>query len=88
MSDRNSLNPPSDTPGSNSTDGALGLMAVPIKRAAFISGVSVPSLYREAGKGNIVLLKYGRSTLVDLASLRAFLARLPRASIRAPRSRA
>ena len=56
-------------------------LSVPIRQAPRISGLSLPSIYREAGKGNIVLLKYGRSTLVDMASLRAFVAGLPRASI-------
>ena len=78
-------------PGSNLDDHqpegmALAPITLPIKRATAVSGLSSPTLYREAGKGNIKLLKYGRTTLVDMESLRAFLRSLPRASIRAPRS--
>jgi hypothetical protein len=61
------------------------VLTVPIRQAPRIAGLSIPSIYREASKGNIVLLKYGRTTLVDMASLRAFVAGLPRASIRPPR---
>jgi hypothetical protein len=60
----------------------LEAFTLPIRQVPTICGLSIPSLYREASKGNIVLLKYGRTTLVDVASLRAFLGRLPRASIR------
>ena len=60
----------------------LEVFTLPIRQVPTICGLSIPSLYREASKGNIVLLKYGRTTLVDMASLREFLARLPRASIR------
>jgi hypothetical protein len=59
-------------------------LAVPIRKAPAISGLSIPTIYREAAKKNLILIKYGRSTLVDMASLRAFLASLPRASIRKP----
>jgi hypothetical protein len=37
--------------------------------------------YRAAGEGAIVLLKVGRTTLLGMASARAFLASLPRAEI-------
>lgn len=75
-------NRPSPSSPEGAPDHALSL---PLRRVPGLCGLSVPTLYREAGKGNIVLLKYGRTTLVDMASLRAFLAGLPRASIRPAR---
>lgn len=56
-----------------------------IPTACLVSGMSRSAIYREAGRGNIVLLKIGRATLVDMASVRAYLAGLPRAEIRRPR---
>ena len=50
-----------------------------------MTGLSRSAIYREAGRGNLVLLKLGRSTLLCMVSARAFLASLPRASIRPPR---
>jgi hypothetical protein len=55
---------------------------VPI--AVGLYGISRAQLYREAGKGNIVMKKAGRTTLVCLDSLRAYLDALPRAHIRPP----
>ena len=46
-------------------------------------GISRSGLYREAALGNIRLVKLGNATLVDLASVRAFMARLPAAKLRA-----
>ncbi len=60
-------------------------LALPVAAAMVASGLSRSSIYREAGRGNIRLLKLGRTTLVDMASVRAFLANLPVAPIRAPR---
>ncbi len=48
-------------------------------------GVSRSGLYRAAASGQIRLLKLGHTTLVDLASMRAFMATLPAASLRAPK---
>ena len=62
-------------------------LALPIKQAMAVTGLSRSAFYREAGRGNIELLKLGRTTLVCMASARAFLASLPRASIRPPRKR-
>jgi hypothetical protein len=53
--------------------------------AVHAAGISRSAIYREAGNGNITLLKNGRSTLVCMTSVRRFLASLPRASVRAPR---
>jgi hypothetical protein len=44
--------------------------------------MSRSSLYRAAGEGRLILLKCGRSTLVDGASLAALVAALPAANIR------
>jgi hypothetical protein len=57
-------------------------LTVRIPEAERISGLSRSEIYRRAGRGEIVLLKCGKSTLVDMASLRAAVASLPRALIR------
>jgi hypothetical protein len=44
--------------------------------------LSRSGIYRAAGEGKIVFIKCGRSTLVEVASVRKFLASLPRASLR------
>ncbi len=49
-------------------------------------GISRSWLYREAALGRVRLVKLGNATLVDLASLRAFMAGLPSAKLRAPKS--
>lgn len=59
--------------------------AVPLPRAPAIFGLSRSALYRLAGEGRIRFVKIGRSTLVDAASVRAFLAALPAAPICRPR---
>jgi hypothetical protein len=56
-----------------------------IPAAVALYGISRSAIYREAGEGTIILRKHGKSTLVDLASLRAFLNSLPPATIRATR---
>jgi hypothetical protein len=56
-------------------------LAGTIRTATAVSGLSRSAIYREAARGNIVLLKLGRTTLVDMESVRAFLAGLPRAAI-------
>jgi excisionase family DNA binding protein len=62
--------------------------AVPLPRATAVFGLSRSTLYRLAGEGRIRFLKVGRSTLVDAASVRQFLATLPAATIRAERKAA
>jgi hypothetical protein len=52
-------------------------IALPISSAVAVSGLSRSTLYREAAVGRIKLLKLGRSTLVDMDSVRAFLSSLP-----------
>ena len=61
-------------------------MALPILAAVSVSGLSRSAIYREAGAGRIKLLKLGRTTLVDMVSVRTFLSELPIAQIRAPRT--
>jgi hypothetical protein len=57
-------------------------LAIRIPEAERISGFSRSEIYRRAGRGEIVLLKCGKSTLVDMPSLRAAVSSLPRAVIR------
>jgi len=61
-------------------------LALPILAAVAVSGLSRSAIYREAGNGRIKLIKLGRTTLVDMASVREFLANLPPANIRAPKA--
>jgi hypothetical protein len=67
---------------------ALWPSHAPILTAGELSGLSRSAIYREAGAGKIRLVKLGRSTLVDMASVRAFLDSLPPACIAAPRTAA
>jgi hypothetical protein len=67
--------------GSGGGDGAEPF-AAPIPEALRLSGLSRSGLYRAAGEGRVVFFKHGRSTLVDMASLRTFVASLPRADIK------
>jgi hypothetical protein len=57
-------------------------LAVRLGEATYLSGISRSGLYRMAAAGQILLLKHGASTLVDVASLRAAVASLPRARIK------
>jgi hypothetical protein len=57
-------------------------IAVRVPKAMQLVGVSRTQLYRLAGRGEIILLKCGRSTLVEYRSLRRLITSLPRASIR------
>ena len=62
--------------------GLASIMAAPIRQACEISGLSRSGIYRAAAAGQIRLIKNGRSSLVDMASVREYLAGLPRADIR------
>jgi hypothetical protein len=57
-------------------------LVVRLPEASQISGFSRSELYRRAARGEIIFLKCGASTLVDLKSLRAAVAHLPRANIK------
>ncbi len=48
-----------------------------VGEAVRLFGFSRASLYREHGMGRITFRKYGRTTLVDVASLRALIESLP-----------
>ena len=61
---------------------------VPLPRAPAVFGLSRSCFYRLAGEGRIRLVKIGTRTLVDAASVRAFLAALPPATIRPERTKA
>lgn len=64
------------------------LIAMPLTKAIAISGLSRATIYRLAGNGALRLLKSGRTTLVCAESLRAYMASLPAAEIRAPKRKA
>ncbi len=53
----------------------------PIPRAVSLSGISRSSIYRLAGEGRIRIVKLGRTSLVDMTSVRAFLDTLDAARI-------
>jgi predicted DNA-binding transcriptional regulator AlpA len=53
-------------------------MVVPLPQAPSVFGLSRSAIYRAAAQGHVTLLKMGRSTLVDAASVRSYLASLPR----------
>ena len=57
------------------------VIAAPLNRACALSGLSRSGIYRAAAEGKIKLIKAGRTTLVDMASVRHFLADLPSAQI-------
>jgi hypothetical protein len=65
---------------------AADLITLRIRDACRISGISRSALYEHIGAGRITAKKSGAATLVDAASLRAFLESLPPAPI-APRYR-
>ena len=54
---------------------------VPLPRAPAVFGLSRSGLYRLAAEGRVRMVKIGARTLVDAASVRAFLATLPAAQI-------
>jgi excisionase family DNA binding protein len=62
---------------------ALAPEMVPLPRAPSVFGLSRSGLYRLAAEGRIRMVKVGSRTLVDAASVRAFLAALPVAQINA-----
>ena len=61
---------------------ALYPLALRMPEATRTSGLSRSEIYRRAGRGEIILLKSGRSTLVEYHSLRRAVASLPRAVIK------
>lgn len=69
-----------DTPSPIIADDAAAQAPIMLRipDAVRMSGLSRSGLYRAWHAGDIALVKAGTSTLVDGASLRAYLARLPR----------
>ncbi len=61
-------------------------IAATIARTSDLSGLSRSEIYRLLGKRKICGVKSGRSTLILLDSVRAHLASLPSATIRAPKT--
>ena len=59
----------------------IDALAASMQHAVAVSGLSRSGIYRAAAEGKIRLLKCGRTTLVDMASVRDFLAALPVAQI-------
>lgn len=57
-------------------------LAVPLRQAPAVTGLSLSTIYRLAGDGRLTLLKSGRSTLLCMASARAYLATLPQVPAR------
>jgi predicted DNA-binding transcriptional regulator AlpA len=57
-------------------------VTVPLPQAPAVLGLSRSAIYRAAQAGQITLKKLGRTTLVDMASARAFIDSLPKAEIR------
>jgi hypothetical protein len=68
------------TPGAQRPDD-YAVLAAPVRRACMLSGLSRSAIYRAASAGRIRVLKNGHSSLVDMASVRAYLAELPAARI-------
>ena len=58
------------------------ILAAPMLRAVAMSGLSRSEIYRQASAGRIRLVKSGRTTLVDMATVRAYLASLPVVTLR------
>ncbi len=61
-------------------------LAAPIPDACRISGLSRSEIYRRLATGDIRAVKSGARTLILMDSLRAYLASLPAATFRAPKS--
>ncbi|MCW8084730.1 MerR family transcriptional regulator [Sabulicella glaciei] len=55
---------------------------VPLPRAPAVFGLSRSGFYRLAAEGRIRMVKAGARTLVDAASVRAYLASLPVAEVK------
>lgn len=61
-------------------------IAVALRDAPTVTGLSRSTIYREAAAGRLVLLKYGRTTLLCMASARRYIASLPQAVVGAARN--
>ena len=52
--------------------------------ACAFSGIGRSTLYKKAAAGHLLLVKIGSRSLVDMASLRDMIAKLPEAKLRKP----
>ena len=64
---------------------AIEPILVRLDDAVRISGLSRTVIYMKLASGDLIARKAGKRTLVEMASLRALVDRLPVATIRAPR---
>ena len=60
------------------SDAHAELLTAPIPKASEMTGWSKSTIYRAAADGHIILLKHGTRTLVDMRSVRDYIATLPR----------
>ena len=60
-------------------------ITVTLRDAPAVTGLSRSAIYREAAAGRLVLLKYGRTTLLCMDSARRYLAALPKVTVKAAR---
>lgn len=63
-------------------DAQQGALLVSIPRAGEITGLGRTKIYGLIGDGALTARKCGRRVLVEMASIRAFVASMPAASIR------
>jgi hypothetical protein len=61
---------------------------IPIPRVRDVLGLSRTTAYREVAAGRLELVKVGKSAFITGASASAYIATLPRATIRADRKAA
>ena len=65
-------------------DDAIEPLALTIKRTSAVTGESRSKVYERIGRGEYVAVKSDGRTLVLYASIKARMASLPRAEIKAP----
>ena len=60
------------------SDTQAELLTAAIPKVTEVTGWSKSTIYRAAADGHIILLKHGARTLVDMRSVKAYIATLPR----------
>jgi hypothetical protein len=68
-------------------DSDIAPLAVTIENAAKLTGESRSQVYNRMGRGEYTAIKAGRRTLILYESIKAHIAGLPRATIKAPKPR-
>jgi excisionase family DNA binding protein len=68
--------------------GFIEPIAAPIPDVSRVSGLSRSEIYRCLSNGRLEAIKSGSRTLILMDSVRAYLASLPRATFRSPKSAA